>query len=299
VFTPGHADFGRVYFQDNANKKTSPLPPPPPPAGTGVKLERQKIYQTVLKDVISSCHKHSKKGRELANCEMARGHTDFKKQTEIETNMLEDAEIVFVTLGGAGSASIQNTRKFEVVVVDEAAQATEAAALSALHLGSSHVVLCGDPHQLPATVYSPKAKQVRGVGGWEGGRVGGWEGGRVEGGWGGGRRKTLRSSERRKMLRSSERRKTLRSSARAQENAALERAQENVALELTQPLTSRRSASTGACSSAWRRAGTTCTCSPRSTACTARSPPFRVRRSTTTRFIMGATWTSGPGARAS
>jgi senataxin len=51
--------------------------------------------------------------------------------------------------------------KFEVVVVDEAAQSTEPATLAVLQLGSRHAVLVGDPQQLPATVFSVSGRKSK------------------------------------------------------------------------------------------------------------------------------------------
>lgn len=51
--------------------------------------------------------------------------------------------------------------KFEVVVVDEAAQSVEPATLSALQLGSRHCVLVGDPQQLPATIFNVSGRHSK------------------------------------------------------------------------------------------------------------------------------------------
>ena len=154
----GHPNFGRIYFVDHNTKKTSFVAPTIMAPGCGVVLEKTPGYRTALTALIKNAERHAVREKELANCELAKGRDDHSGRMEIETNLLEHMQIVFVTLGGAGSASIQSTRQFETVVVDEAAQSTEASTLSALMLGSAHVVLCGDPHQLPATVTSNRAK---------------------------------------------------------------------------------------------------------------------------------------------
>lgn len=46
------------------------------------------------------------------------------------------------------------------VLIDEAGQASEVAALQPLVFGARRVVLVGDPQQLPATILSELAKQV-------------------------------------------------------------------------------------------------------------------------------------------
>lgn len=78
---------------------------------------------------------------------------------------------VCTTLSFSGSSAFTRlTRKFDVVVVDEAAQAVEPATLVPLaHGGAKQVFLVGDPVQLPATVMSQVGCGRGGQGGREGG----------------------------------------------------------------------------------------------------------------------------------
>ncbi|KAM5570096.1 putative helicase MAGATAMA 3 [Rosa sericea] len=72
--------------------------------------------------------------------------------------ILEEAVIVFSTLSSSGSAHFGKwDRGFDVVIIDEAAQAVEPATLVPLANGCKQVFLIGDPVQLPATVKSPIA----------------------------------------------------------------------------------------------------------------------------------------------
>lgn len=73
--------------------------------------------------------------------------------------ILEEASIVCTTLAFSGSSNFTRlVRKFDVVVVDEAAQAVEPSVLVPLaHGGAKQVFLVGDPEQLPATVISRTA----------------------------------------------------------------------------------------------------------------------------------------------
>lgn len=73
--------------------------------------------------------------------------------------VLEEASVVCTTLAFAGSAAfLRLARKFDVVVVDEAAQAVEPSVLVPLaHGAPRQVYLVGDPVQLPATVLSARA----------------------------------------------------------------------------------------------------------------------------------------------
>eukprot|EP00538_Stauroneis_constricta_P008116 CAMPEP_0119563144 /NCGR_PEP_ID=MMETSP1352-20130426/22574_1 /TAXON_ID=265584 /ORGANISM="Stauroneis constricta, Strain CCMP1120" /LENGTH=59 /DNA_ID=CAMNT_0007611685 /DNA_START=1 /DNA_END=177 /DNA_ORIENTATION=+ len=59
----------------------------------------------------------------------------------MEANVLQGVHMVMTTLGTAGSRAMESAHKFEVVVVDEAAQSVEPSTLAALHLGSRHAVL--------------------------------------------------------------------------------------------------------------------------------------------------------------
>ncbi|KAG7542768.1 P-loop containing nucleoside triphosphate hydrolase [Arabidopsis thaliana x Arabidopsis arenosa] len=77
----------------------------------------------------------------------------------IRTAILEEAAIVFSTLSFSGSALLaKSNRGFDVVIIDEAAQAVEPATLIPLATRCKQVFLVGDPKQLPATVISTVAQ---------------------------------------------------------------------------------------------------------------------------------------------
>ncbi|KAI4296287.1 hypothetical protein L6164_036256 [Bauhinia variegata] len=77
----------------------------------------------------------------------------------IRAAMLEEATIVFSTLSFSGSHLFSKlNRSFDVVIIDEAAQAVEPATLVPLTNQCKKVFLVGDPAQLPATVISDIAK---------------------------------------------------------------------------------------------------------------------------------------------
>ena len=71
----------------------------------------------------------------------------------LETSFLREAHIVFTTLSSAGMKALDDTLKFEVIVVDEAAQSVELSNIIPLRFGSSQCVLVGDPQQLSATTF--------------------------------------------------------------------------------------------------------------------------------------------------
>lgn len=80
----------------------------------------------------------------------AGGDTD-----SIRAAILEESVIVFSTLSFSGSALFSKLNHgFDVVIIDEAAQAVEPATLVPLVNGCKQVFLVGDPVQLPATIRS-------------------------------------------------------------------------------------------------------------------------------------------------
>ncbi|KAI0518870.1 hypothetical protein KFK09_006307 [Dendrobium nobile] len=114
----------------------------------------------------------SAQAREKKNSEESRA-----LKRKLRKSILREAEIVVTTLSGCGgdlyevcyeSSSSGNSGKFsdqcffDVVVIDEAAQALEPATLIPLQLLKSNGAKCimvGDPKQLPATVLSSVASQ--------------------------------------------------------------------------------------------------------------------------------------------
>ncbi|CAN7141803.1 unnamed protein product [Brassica rapa subsp. narinosa] len=79
----------------------------------------------------------------------------------IRTSILDEAAIVFATLSFSGSPLLaKSNRGFDVVIIDEAAQAVEPATLIPLATRCKQVFLVGDPKQLPATVISTVAQDA-------------------------------------------------------------------------------------------------------------------------------------------
>ncbi|GAA5795203.1 hypothetical protein HPULCUR_000557 [Helicostylum pulchrum] len=66
--------------------------------------------------------------------------------------LLMEADVVFCTLNGSGNALMED-KTFDVVIIDEAGQATEPDCWIAL-LKSKKIILCGDHLQLPPTILS-------------------------------------------------------------------------------------------------------------------------------------------------
>ncbi|XP_074590688.1 uncharacterized protein LOC141846548 [Curcuma longa] len=79
-------------------------------------------------------------------------------RANLEASFANEAEIVFTTVSSSGRKIFSRlTHGFDMVVIDEAAQASEVAVLPPLSLGAARCVLVGDPQQLPATVISKAA----------------------------------------------------------------------------------------------------------------------------------------------
>lgn len=77
------------------------------------------------------------------------------ERDRIKLAILDEAAVVCSTLSFSGVGMFARmTRQFDVVVIDEAAQAVEPSTLVPLCYGAKQVFLVGDPRQLPATVLS-------------------------------------------------------------------------------------------------------------------------------------------------
>ena len=131
---------------------------------TTSKAELQKIAQSV----VEKAQALDRIGRQLKKLEACKGHIfgqadsqNRKSNVELETLILEDAEMAFATLSSTQRKMFKdacNKTPFHTVLIDEAGQASEVAALQPLAAGAKNVVLVGDPQQLPATILSEAGK---------------------------------------------------------------------------------------------------------------------------------------------
>ena len=152
----------------------------------------KQAQQVQYKQLIAEQHGHSKNmmhthekvvaGRlDVARCEWALltkqagraasagggGAGNLRKDREsaldaLRISFLNQAHIVFCTLSGSGVELLSKLdHPFQALIVDEAAQCTEIAALIPLTHDVQHCVLVGDPRQLPATVFSQDAAAKR------------------------------------------------------------------------------------------------------------------------------------------
>ena len=84
-----------------------------------------------------------------------------EKRKSLEGEILQQARVIFATLSGAGSKDIEKAQHgFDYVIIDEAGQAVELSGLIPLQYNAKHVVLVGDPRQLPATTFSLAADKA-------------------------------------------------------------------------------------------------------------------------------------------
>ena len=103
----------------------------------------------------------SLKGKEkgLAHRDINKGWKEVRRiENQMRDDILEHAQVICATCVGAGDLLL-DSRRFPLVLLDEATQATEPASLIPLTKGARHVVLVGDHHQLPPTVISRRAQE--------------------------------------------------------------------------------------------------------------------------------------------
>ncbi len=103
----------------------------------------------------------SLKGREkgLMHRDISRNQKDIRRmEDEMTASVLDEAEVICATTIGAGHRLL-TSRKFPIVLMDEATQATEPSALVPIVKGCRQLVLVGDHQQLPPTVISRKADE--------------------------------------------------------------------------------------------------------------------------------------------
>ncbi|OMJ84448.1 hypothetical protein SteCoe_14461 [Stentor coeruleus] len=84
------------------------------------------------------------------------------KKKQVESNILNRANIVFTTLSGAaGKEMVYLKHDFDYVIIDEACQSVELSTLIPLQYNAKVAILVGDPNQLPATIFSNYSKKSK------------------------------------------------------------------------------------------------------------------------------------------
>lgn len=123
---------GRVYFVNHKEKSTTfECPPPPEPDETAVPYKSMPEFRTATQQLVKLVHKFTSIKGKLDRYELLQkvSNTSSKAQKgvenikqQLETDILDSTHIVLTTLGTAGCRALESSAKFEVVVVDEAAQ---------------------------------------------------------------------------------------------------------------------------------------------------------------------------------
>ncbi|KAG3114204.1 hypothetical protein PI125_g6657 [Phytophthora idaei] len=150
------------------------FPPPAAPDATNetkewgpIDYSRYHPYVDMAQRINGCLEKLSEVKLELQRYEFARqavSEMRGKKLSQstrqsLEVSFLDTAHIVFTTLSSAGVAALDASARYDVLVVDEAAQAVELSTIIPMKFGSKQCVLVGDPQQLSATVFSRNSGQ--------------------------------------------------------------------------------------------------------------------------------------------
>ena len=104
---------------------------------------------------------HDLKGKEkgLAHRDLNKNYREIRElEQRITDEVLASAEVLCTTNIGAGHFTLAN-RRFPIVLIDEATQATEPSALVPIVKGTRQLILVGDQCQLPPTVTSQRAEE--------------------------------------------------------------------------------------------------------------------------------------------
>jgi senataxin len=157
----------RVYFVNHKEKTTTcECPPPPEPGEAQFEAKSMPEYRQYMRSIVKLVENFFNVKSELERCTIVKSSTEaganqIDIRQSLELHVLNSVHMVMTTLGTAGNRTLEGTDKFEVVVVDEAAQSVEPSILSSLQLGSRHAVLVGDPQQLPATIFNVSGRKSK------------------------------------------------------------------------------------------------------------------------------------------
>ena len=163
---------GAIYFVNHKEHMTTyELPPPPEPEEAQYSISSMPEFRTYTGRIVKLVERHNSIVSKLEKYKLAqnlvvsrtgaRGNQSNELRMMLETHFLDETHIVFTTLGTAGNKALESAAKFEVVIIDEAAQSVEPSTLVGLQLGSRHAILVGDPQQLPATIFSYSGRETK------------------------------------------------------------------------------------------------------------------------------------------
>lgn len=151
------------YWVDHTMLTSSPNPPlyssQPKSHYT---LELLPEYQLYASEVTNYLEKLNTLNLLLTRSKAKTNPSEFGGYMEarqaVETSIIEEAHLLCTTVNSAGHPSLEST-DFEIVVIDEACQCLEPAALIALRRGCKRCIMVGDPQQLPATIFADSNKK--------------------------------------------------------------------------------------------------------------------------------------------
>lgn len=131
----------RVYFVNHKDKTTTYEVPPPPELGERhFPARSMPEYKTFVGKVIKMVERYNRIDNKIELYKLCRSvaassvnggqsHVVNSTRSQLETHILDSAHIVLTTLGTAGNRALEAANKFEVVVIDEAAQSVEPSTL--------------------------------------------------------------------------------------------------------------------------------------------------------------------------
>uniref|UniRef100_A0A7S3QDL7 WW domain-containing protein n=1 Tax=Chaetoceros debilis TaxID=122233 RepID=A0A7S3QDL7_9STRA len=149
-----------VFVNHSEKRTTYECPPPPEPGEKHRQASSSPEFKVYNSQLVKLVDRFTNINSKLERYILMSKKTDSLRD-HLQTNILDSTHIVLTTLGTSGCRALESCAKFEVVVVDEAAQSVEPATLVALQLGSSHAILVGDPNQLPATIFSVSGRTTK------------------------------------------------------------------------------------------------------------------------------------------
>ena len=158
---------GKAFFVNHSEQITTyEVPPPPEPGETHFKTTSMPEYRAYVTRLVKLVESYFSTKTHLERCTIVKASMDtgtnqFEIRQTLESHVLNSVHMVMTTLGSSGNRTLEAADRFEVIVVDEAAQSVEPASLSALRLGSRHAVLVGDPQQLPATIFNVSGRHTK------------------------------------------------------------------------------------------------------------------------------------------
>jgi len=117
---------------------------------------RAKMLEDERQTLINQRRELSKKLNTLRDDNMKAGRNMDSDRRKVRMAVLAEADVICCTLSGSGH-DVLEALDFEMIIIDEAAQAIELSTLIPLRFNCAKCIMVGDPQQLPPTVISKEA----------------------------------------------------------------------------------------------------------------------------------------------